>query len=540
MDLRFERLRRRFSEAPASVPPEQRRYYFGANLAFPVGLLWHLAFIFVFWAVGAAPLAVLNVASVAAWALALWLQLEGRMAASAVIVVVEVLVHAAACVWVIGWAAGFQFYILILAAAIFFVPMRLAPKLALAALAALAFALLHHLYAEAAPRIVLAPAVLDAMYYGNALSAFFVISLASFTFDRAASSAEATLVGERTRSEEMAALLKRMFGRYLAPEVMNAMIENPTALELGGEKRRVTIMMTDLRGFTALAERLAPEQVVRMLNAYFEVMVEVIVRYHGTINEIIGDALLVLFGAPQDMPDRARRAVACAIEMQNAMAQVNAHNRAEGLPELQMGIGLNDAEVVVGNVGTAQRSKYAAVGGGVNMASRIESFSVGGQVLLSESVREAAGDVLLRIDAQRDVLPKGAETPLRIYQVGGIGGEFNVALEESAPELVAPAVSVPLRYALIEEKASGAARNEAALVRLAKNCAEIAASGPLAPMADLRMTLHGVEGALAAREFYGKVVRAPLAAGAPALVRFTAVPAEVDAYFQALRRGAPA
>jgi hypothetical protein len=99
---------------------------------------------------------------------------------------------------------------------------------------------------------------------------------------------------------------------------------------------------------------------------------------------------------------------------------------------------------------------------------------------------------------------------------------------------------VPLRYALIEEKASGAARHEAALVRLSKNCAEIAASGPLAPMADLRMTLAGVEGALAAREFYGKVVRAPLASGAPALVRFTAVPAEVDAYFQALRRSATA
>lgn len=117
----------------------------------------------------------------------------------------------------------------------------------------------------------------------------------------------------------MSALLKKMFGRYLSTEVMNSLIENPSALELGGERRKVTIMMTDLRGFTAIAERLEPEQVVQMLNSYFEVMVEVILKYNGTINEIIGDALLIIFGAPKEMIDRAQRAIACAIDMQNAM-----------------------------------------------------------------------------------------------------------------------------------------------------------------------------------------------------------------------------
>ena len=115
--------------------------------------------------------------------------------------------------------------------------------------------------------------------------------------------------------------LKDMFGRYLSEEVTNTLLENPDMLNLGGEKRSVTIMMTDLRGFTALAERLEPEQVVQILNTYFEVMVEVLLKYNGTINEIIGDALLVIFGAPQQMPDRAERAVACAIDMQNAMAK---------------------------------------------------------------------------------------------------------------------------------------------------------------------------------------------------------------------------
>lgn len=108
------------------------------------------------------------------------------------------------------------------------------------------------------------------------------------------------------KSEEMARLLRKMFGRYLSLEVMHALRENPASFEMGGEKRRVTIMRTDLRGFTVMSERLVPEQVVALLNSYFEAMIEVIVRYQGTINEIVGDALLVFFGVPQDMPDWAQ------------------------------------------------------------------------------------------------------------------------------------------------------------------------------------------------------------------------------------------
>ena len=193
--------------------------------------------------------------------------------------------------------------------------------------------------------------------------------------------------------EKSSELIKKMFGRYLSTEVMNSLLEDPSALELGGERRKVTIMLTDLRGFTALSERLKPEQVVQMLNSYFEVMVDVILQYNGTINEIIGDSLLVIFGAPQEMLNRTQQAIACAIEMQNAMADVNEQNRALGLPELEMGIGLNETEVIVGNIGSSKRSKYAVVGSGVNMTSRIESYTVGGQILISESVRlEVGGD----------------------------------------------------------------------------------------------------------------------------------------------------
>jgi len=343
---------------------------------------------------------------------------------------------------------------------------------------------------------------------------------------------EDSLMRERQKLAEMSTLLKKMFGRYLSTEVMNSLIEDPASLELGGEKRSVTIMMTDLRGFTALSERMEPEQVVQMLNVYFEVMVDVVLKYNGTINEIIGDALLILFGAPQEMPDRARKAIACAIEMQNAMARVNERNRTQDQPELEMGIGLNETEVIVGNIGSAKRSKYAVVGSGVNMTSRIESYTVGGQILISESVRLEAGEIL-RIDDQRDVLPKGAETPLRIYEVGGIGGPFNLALENKKKMLSTLTKQIQISCTMLKGKDVIKKDLRGSISRLSKNCAEITLNTPVEALINLKMSLVGVDEKLSARSFYGKVIRRSGENEQIHLVYFTSVPPEIDSYFQA-------
>jgi adenylate cyclase len=326
-----------------------------------------------------------------------------------------------------------------------------------------------------------------------------------------------------------------MFGRYLSTEVMNTLLDDPSALELGGEKRTVTIMMTDLRGFTALSERLKPEQVVQMLNSYFEVMVEVILQSNGTINEIIGDALLVIFGAPQKMPDRAQRAIACAIEMQNAMAKVNEKNRAQGLPELEMGIGLNETEVIVGNIGSSKRSKYAVVGSGVNMTSRIESYTVGGQILISESVRQKAGEIL-RIDDKKEVMPKGAEVPLTIYEVGGIAGPYNLAIEREEPAKVTLVSQIPVVYKVLGGKHVSKKGMKGRIAKLSKKSCEVALTEPLALLANMKMNLGDVDEELAAKDFYGKVIEQPRKQANTYLVRFTAVPPEISAYFQALRQ----
>jgi adenylate cyclase len=359
-----------------------------------------------------------------------------------------------------------------------------------------------------------------------------------FKLDRASKEKKtlSTLLSRTSEDlEKSSELIKKMFGRYLSTEVMNSLLDDPTALELGGEKRKVTIMMTDLRGFTALSEQLKPEQVVQMLNSYFEVMVDVVLQYQGTINEIIGDALLVIFGAPQEMTDRAQRAIACAIEMQNAMGKVNKRNREQNLPELEMGIGLNETEVVVGNIGSAKRSKYAVVGSGVNMTSRIESYTVGGQILISASVCQEAGDVL-RIDSQMDVQPKGAETPLRIYEVGGIAGPFKIALETKETILATLPRQIPIRYKVLEGKDVGKKGLQGSVIRLAKNCAEIALGGSVGEMSNLKMNLEDVGENLSAKDFYGKVVRKSGENAKTHMVYFTSVPPLIDAYFQAFRQ----
>ena len=333
-------------------------------------------------------------------------------------------------------------------------------------------------------------------------------------------------------SQMRAEFLKDMFGRYLSEEVTNALLENPDNIKLGGEKRCVTIMISDLRGFTPIAERLEPENVVQLLNVYFEVMVEVLLKYNATINEITGDELLVLFGAPHEMLDRAQRAIACAIEMQNAMGKVNEHSRAQGLPVLEMGIGLNEAEVIVGNIGSSKRSKYGVVGSGVNMTSRIESYTVGGQILISESVRDQVGDIL-RIDGKREFVPKGADSALTIYEVGGIGSPYNLALDVKDPDMLTLNRRVPVNYRVLDGKSNQKERIEGFIVCLSEKSAEIDLEKPLDPLTNIKMGLGDVHEELAEKHFYGKVVECTKNDKKRCVVRFTSVPPEIASYFLA-------
>ncbi len=214
--------------------------------------------------------------------------------------------------------------------------------------------------------------------------------------------------------------VRGLFGRYLSDEVVSGLLASPEGPRLGGEYRRVTLLMSDLRGFTQLTEDLPPADVLRLLNSYLGAMADVIMSHQGTVDEFVGDAILAIFGAPLASGDDARRAVRCAVEMQAAIVELNRQNEALGLPALEMGVAVHTGEVIVGNIGSERRTKYGVVGSAVNHAGRIESFTLGGQVLISEATLREAGDGV-SVASRLVVEAKGTRDPIVVYELRGIG-----------------------------------------------------------------------------------------------------------------------
>ncbi|MEH6635716.1 MAG: adenylate/guanylate cyclase domain-containing protein [Halioglobus sp.] len=222
----------------------------------------------------------------------------------------------------------------------------------------------------------------------------------------------------RQQLERNEKFIRATFGRYLSDEIVTDILERPEGLELGGDLRRVTIMMSDIRGFTTLSERLAPAQVVTMLNRYLGAMTDIIMAHQGTIDEFIGDAILAVFGAPQHRDDDADRAVTCALAMQTAMAAVNALNEAEGLPALKTGIALNTGDVIAGNIGSERRSKYGFVGHPMNVTSRIEDLTAGGEILISDStLHSLQGE--FQVGESQELNVKGIDESIVVHQIKG-------------------------------------------------------------------------------------------------------------------------
>jgi class 3 adenylate cyclase/CheY-like chemotaxis protein len=327
--------------------------------------------------------------------------------------------------------------------------------------------------------------------------------------------------------------IQETFGRYLSDAVVSEILESPDGLRLGGEKRTVTMLMSDLRGFSALAERLAPEQVVRVLNNYLGTMAEVILDYDGTIDEFIGDSVLGFFGAPVSRDDDARRAVACAIAMQKSMERVNRRNRDEGLPAVEMGIAVHTGDVVVGNIGSEKRAKYGAVGSHVNLTARIESYTCGGQVLISERTLAEAGNGLVT-GGSLAVRAKGFPEPIRVHDLLGIEETPDLRLErrEEAYRPVDPPLKVV--YTVLEGKRVGRDEEPAEIVALSPCGAALRSDAPLEVLSDLKVRIVGDHGFVPG-DLYAKVLPFPDGPAGVTRLRFTSIPVELEFLLSGVR-----
>jgi adenylate cyclase len=329
--------------------------------------------------------------------------------------------------------------------------------------------------------------------------------------------------------------IRKTFGRYLSDDVVNRLLSSPEAQLLGGEERDVTIMMTDLRSFTTMTENMPPELVMRLLNGYLGEMARIIVARGGTIVEFIGDAVLALFGAPFPAGDDARRAVACALEMQLAMDAVNDKNLKEGLPMLQMGVALNTGPVVVGNIGSEARTKYGVVGSQVNLTSRIESCTVGRQVLIADSTRRAAGGGLA-LGPSHWLTVKGFQNRVLVHELVGVDGPERLHLSERRVELVPLSSPLPVTCARIAGKRVEGEPQSAVLLALSPLGAALRLQPRPAPFTNLQLHLPAGLAERLGGELFAKVLELDARADDVARIHFTSSPPGLAALVQELSR----
>jgi len=320
--------------------------------------------------------------------------------------------------------------------------------------------------------------------------------------------------------------IQTLFGRYLSDEVVADLLASPDGTRIGGELRHVTLLMSDLRGFTPLTEGLEPQQVLKLLNSYLGAMADVVLAHQGMIDEFVGDAILAIFGAPVARPDDARRAVACAVAMQEALAGLNRGNEPLGLPRLEMGIAVHTGDVIVGNIGSEKRTKYGVVGSAVNHAGRIESFTVGGQVLISDAALKEAGDGA-RVGGRLVVDAKGTREPIVVYDLRG----FGKADLPGAPEGLLP-LAQPLNV-LCHVVVGKRVQSEAfggRLVELSVRGGSLLTPRRLRPLSNLKLELRPPDhGPL---EIYAKVVH--VSPDGTVALRFTPLRPDTEAWVSEL------
>jgi len=214
--------------------------------------------------------------------------------------------------------------------------------------------------------------------------------------------------------------MKKLFGQYVSKDVYDQLVANPSLARLGGNRREMTVLFSDIRGFTAVSEHAQPEAIVGMLNEYFTRMVEIVFAHHGTLDKFVGDMVMALFGAPLDDARHADHAVEAALDMVDALKVLNARWQAEGRPALDIGIGINTGPMIAGNIGSNAIMSYTVIGDAVNLGSHLESLNkqYGTRIIISEATRKQLS-CACDIRPLGDVVVKGKTEPVAIFAVAG-------------------------------------------------------------------------------------------------------------------------
>jgi class 3 adenylate cyclase len=299
--------------------------------------------------------------------------------------------------------------------------------------------------------------------------------------------------------------IRDTFGRYVTQEVVRKLLDSKGALEMGGETREISIILSDLRGFTALTSDMEPNQVIIFLNRYLGKMIDILLDHKAVIDEIIGDGILAFFGAPEPMEDHPVRAVACALQMQAAMDEINLLNRADGFPNLEMSVVVNTGDVVVGNIGSEKRTKYGLVGSQVNFTGRMDSYALGGQVLLSPN---AFSRVREHVDVRNilHVQMKGVSETIDLYDVRGIRGPYQIQLKERYEKPISLPERINIHLWRLRGKIIVGTMETAWITHLSETSVTVILEGELVEWQDVRICLLNGKMEEIPGKAYGKVI----------------------------------
>lgn len=249
----------------------------------------------------------------------------------------------------------------------------------------------------------------------------------------------AVLVVERwAETEVQRRRIRHAFGRYLSPSVVEEILRDPKKLSLGGERRTMSVLFSDLRGFTTLSEGMSPEQLVEVLNRYLDAMTRIVFEEGGVLDKYIGDAVMAFWNAPLDQADHEIRSVRAAIRMRDTLKELNQSGAFPTGVTLRVGVGINTGEMVVGNIGAEMRYDYTVIGDSVNLASRTEGLckEYGVNIIVTESTAKGLGEtfVLRRLDR---VAVKGKKEPIEIFEVMGERAKMSEAEQKLAEDFAA-------------------------------------------------------------------------------------------------------
>jgi len=212
--------------------------------------------------------------------------------------------------------------------------------------------------------------------------------------------------------------IRRAFQHYLDPEVVEQLAREPHRLALGGERRELSILFTDIRGFSTISEQIPPEDLGELLTEHLGAQTDIVIKHRGLLDKYIGDAVMAFWGAPAQVPDHARRACLAALEILAKLTELRARWRARDWPEINIGVGIATGDAIVGNFGSSQRFNYTVLSDDVNLASRLEGLNklYGTRILVSERTRTAIGEDFICREIDR-VRPKGKTQPVTVYEL---------------------------------------------------------------------------------------------------------------------------